>query len=78
MEESRNMELAYSRDQITNYNITHLLKKKCLNKIELFENTKNNIKVFTLTEDIFTKSIDYLISRDFIRLNNDMYEKIFY
>ena len=78
MEESRNMELAYSRDQITNYNINHLLKKKSLNKMELFENTKNNIDVFVLTEDIFRNSIDYLISRDFIRLNNDMYEKIFY
>jgi hypothetical protein len=79
-EQKRIEEFAFTRLEITNANINTILKVSSLNKEELFVQTKNRINIFELDMNQFEKSLEFLISKDYIKLNlnNDMYEKIFY
>jgi len=77
-EQKRKDELIHSREEIINTNINHFLKKKSLNKKELFEIVKNNIDIFELNNDLYNKCLEYLIKYDYIKENNDLYEKIIY
>ena len=50
-----------------------------MSKEDLFKKVKDSITVFELDQNIFEKSLDFLIKGEYIVLNkNDMYEKIFY
>lgn len=81
-EQKRQSELAHNRHEIICSNVNHILKKKSLNKSDLFSEMKKCITIFVLEEIDFTKALDYLISNDYIILNkenkNMEYEKIFY
>ena len=77
--QQRTEEFAHSRVDITNTNINKILKITCMTKDDLFKKVKDNITVFELDQNIFDKSLDFLIKGEYIVLNNnDMYEKIFY
>ena len=79
-EQKRIEEFAFTRLESTNANINTILKVTGLNKEELFVQTKNRINIFELDMNQFEKSLEFLISKDYIKLNlnNNMYEKIFY
>jgi hypothetical protein len=77
-EQKRIDEFMHSRHDIICSNVNHILKKKALNKNDLFLETKNSISIFELEESDFEKSILYLISNDYIIKNTELYEKIFY
>ena len=74
-EQMKETELAHSREDITNCVINHILKTTSKSKSELFEMTKKDILVFKLNEEIFDKSLKYLIEMDYIILNEkNLYE----
>ena len=77
-EQKRQDELAHSRHDIVCSNINHILKITGLSKKVLFEQVKKNITIFELEDNVYEKALEYLILRDYIKLNNDIYEKIFY
>ena len=77
-EQNRKDELVLSRQEIICANINQLLKNKPLSKSELFETICNLVNVFEVDNNIFDKSIDYMCKMDYIKLNNDLYEKIVY
>jgi hypothetical protein len=77
-EQKREEEFKHTRHEIVCANINNILKKNSLNKSDLFEKVKSNINIFELEHTIFNKSVEYLIDKDYIKLNNDLYEKIFY
>jgi len=76
-EQNRNDELAHTRQEITNTNINHLLKQNKRSKQELYDLVKQSIKVFELDQATFDKSIDYMVSMDYIKFD-DYYVKIIY
>ena len=55
--------------------IARLTKK---DKDELYLECCNNISVFELDTDLFNRSIEYLISRDYVRNENGIYQALFY
>jgi len=76
-EQNRNDELAHTRQEITNTNINHLLKQHKRSKQELYDLVKQSIKVFELDQATFDKSVDYMVSMDYIKFD-DHYVKILY
>ena len=76
-EQNRNDELAHTRQEITNTNINHILKQHTRSKQELYDLVKQSIKVFELDQATFDKSVDYMVSMDYIKFN-DHYVKILY
>lgn len=77
-EEKRNEELLHTREEITKANINKILKTNNLNNEELFNITKETIKVFELDINTFDKSIKSMIDMDYIKLENEKYIKLFY
>lgn len=78
-EQKRDDEFAHSRVDITNANVNKILKVTSMSKEDLFKKVKDSITIFELDQNIFEKSLDFLINGEYIVLNkNDMYEKIFY
>jgi len=77
-EQTKENELIHSREEITNCVINHILKTISITKSELFELTKKEIIIFKLNDEIFEKSLKYLIDMDYIILNEkSLYEKLF-
>ena len=76
-EQLKERELAHSREEIVNTVINHLIKTCPKEKSELYSLVKKNIKLFKLEEELFNKSLKYLIEMDYIRLNDNKYEKYF-
>jgi hypothetical protein len=77
-EQMKETELVHSREEITNCVINYILKRISITKSELFEMTKKEIIIFKLNEEIFEKSLKYLIDMDYILLNErGLYEKLF-
>jgi hypothetical protein len=71
-------ELAHSREEIVNTIINHTLKTCSKKKSELYLLVNKDVKLFKLDNEIFEKSLKYLIEMDYIKLNDlDEYEKIF-
>ncbi len=77
-EQKRIEEFVHTRIEITTAMINHIVKQKSLNIKELFQETNKNIRIFQLDEEIFNKSIQYMIKYDYISCENDFVEKIFY
>jgi hypothetical protein len=77
-EQNRNNEVIHSRQEIVNSNINHFLKQKLKTKQELFDIVKQSIKVFELDHDTFDKSIEYMVSMDYIKLEDQNYVKLYY
>ena len=78
-EQRREEEIVHSREEILCTIINHIVKKYTLNKDELFNQCQKENKLFTICNDTFDKSLDKLISMDYIGLNNDTkYIKLFY
>lgn len=77
-EQNRNNEIVHSRQDIINSNINHFLKQKSKTKQELFDIVKESIKVFELDHDTFDKSIEYMVSMDYIKLEDQNYVKLYY
>lgn len=71
-------EFVSSRIEIISTNINHHIKKKSMTHQELFDTIYNSIDIFELTEELFTKSIKYLIDREIIGFDSDKYSKIYY
>lgn len=77
-EQKRVEEFVHSRIEITTAMINHIVKQKSLNLKELYQETNKNITIFQLDEEMFNKSIQYMIKYDYILCKNDFVEKIFY
>lgn len=77
-EEKRQNELISTRKDVINTQINHFLKKSSLNKVDLFKKVSENIKVFKLDDELFDKSITFMIDNDYIKYNGDMMEKLLY
>jgi hypothetical protein len=72
-------ELANDRCDIIMSNINHLLKlKEYINMNNLKYNTSKSIKLFEVTDDLFTKAIDKLIKGDYIKIIDQNVSKIMY
>lgn len=72
-------ELAYSRLEIVNTVINHIIKTNPKSKLDLYFLVKKEITLFKLDNDVFEKSLKYLIEMDYIILNDkNEYEKLFY
>jgi hypothetical protein len=77
-EQNRNNELAHTRQEVTNTNIHHILKQHPRSRLDLYDLVKQSIKVFELDQSIFDKSVDYMVSMDYIKLDDQNYVKINY
>jgi hypothetical protein len=77
-EQNRNNELMHTRQEISNSNINHILKQTPKTKQELYDIVKQSVKVFELDQSTFDKSIEYMISMDYIKLEDQNYVKIYY
>lgn len=77
-EQNRNNELMHTRQEISNSNINHILKQTPKTKQELYDIVKQSVKVFELDQSTFDKSIEYMISMDYIKLEDQNYVKIHY
>jgi hypothetical protein len=71
-------DLALSRKYITSTWINSWLKKTSLTYEQLFTQLSKDIVLFTLTRELLTETIDWMIENDYIRLENNMYSKIYY
>lgn len=77
-EKQKETELAHSRNEIINTVINHILKTCSKSKSELYSIVNKEIKLFKLDEELFEKSLKYLIEMDYIILNDkNEYEKLF-
>ena len=77
-EKQKEIELAHSRNEIINTVINHILKTCSKSKSELYCIVKKKITLFKLDENLFDKSLKYLIEMDYVILNeNNEYKKIF-
>ena len=70
---------------IVKCNINSLLKISNLNHKELFSKCKENIKLFDLSNKCFQDAVDYMISRDYVKIEENkednlysIYSKIYY
>lgn len=71
-------ELAHSRKEIVNTIINHIIKISSKNKSDLYNLVTKEITLFKLDNEIFEKSLNYLIDMDYIILNEkNEYEKLF-
>lgn len=78
-EQKRIEEFYHTREEITCANINSIIKKlPTMNEDELFKAASINIDTFELDRETFNKSINYMIKMDYIKKNNDLYEKIYY
>lgn len=77
-EEKRTIELMHNREDILKTNINSVIKKKSMNKNDLFQKIKETIKVFELDLILFDKTLDNMIKMDYIELKDGMYIKLFY
>ena len=71
-------DLALSRKYITCTCINSWLKKTSLTYEQLFTQLSKDIVLFTLSRELLTETIDWMIENDYIRLENNMYNKIYY
>ena len=71
-------DLALSRKYITSTCINSWLKKTSLSFDQLFSQLSKDILLFILTRELLTETINWMIENDYIRLENDSYNKIFY
>jgi hypothetical protein len=77
-EKQKEIELAYSRNEIINTVINHTIKICSKSKLELYPIIQKEITLFKLNEEMFEKSLKYLIDMDYIILNEkNEYEKLF-
>ena len=63
---------------ITSTCINSWLKKTSLSFDQLFNQLSKDILLFILTRELLTETINWMIENDYIRLENDIYNKIFY
>jgi hypothetical protein len=77
-EQQRNEEIVLSREEIICANINHHIKLCPMTRNKLFEVVSESIDVFQLDELLFNKSLQYMCNMDYILLNEQMYQKIFY
>jgi hypothetical protein len=71
-------EIAHNREDIIKTIINHYLKKESLDKNNLYNLVKNDIKLFELNNNLFMKSIESLIKLDYIKFENNIYIKLTY
>jgi len=71
-------DLALSRKYITSTWINSWLKKTSLTYEQLFTQLSKDIVLFTLSRDLLSETIDWMIENDYIRLENNIYNKIYY
>jgi hypothetical protein len=71
-------DLALTRKYITCTWINSWLKKTALTYEQLFTQLSKDILLFTLTRELLNETIDWMIENDYIRLENNMYNKIYY
>lgn len=71
-------EIAHSKVDIINATINHYLKRSSLTRDELFEKIKSDISLFKVSTKDYDKSLEYMIKMDYIKLNNNQYEKLLY
>jgi hypothetical protein len=77
-EEKRYYEIISSREDILCANINHIIKKENMTEIELFNTLKTKINVFTFDKSIFDIVIQKMITNDYIKINNNKFEKIYW
>lgn len=75
-EKKREEELIIAREEILSANINHYSKIKPINKDELFELINKNLNVFTLERDFYEKVLNIMIDKDYIKVDNNMVEKL--
>jgi hypothetical protein len=75
---NRLIQLEHTHEEITMSQINHLLKKKSYNHQDLYDVLVNNITVFKLTKQIYDKTLEHMIEKDYIIKKETMYEKIYY
>jgi hypothetical protein len=77
-ENKREEELILEREDILSANINHYAKIKPIEKNELFDVISKNLHVFTLDKDFYEKVITIMIDKDYIKVENNMVEKLLY
>lgn len=73
-----NIKLSLERIDIVKSIANSIVKKSKCNREELFLECRKELKLFELEKDLFSDSIDYLLTRDYIREVNGIFEAIFY
>jgi hypothetical protein len=71
-------EIAHTRNDIICSLINSSLKKSNKNISELFNEIAQNIKLFPIDIKLIEKSLEHMIKNDYIKENNNIYEKLYY
>jgi len=73
-----NIDYAYSKNEVLCTVINHYVKKNNINKNDLYTVTKQHITIFDFNIETFNQALDYMIKMDYIKVTNEICEKIFY
>jgi hypothetical protein len=58
--------------------INHNLKKENMSYQTLLNTIKNNFNLFEITNELYDKALNYMCKMDYIILNDELYEKLYY
>jgi hypothetical protein len=75
-EQKRKEELMMNRHDVISAQINHFVKQKPISKDELFNLVSSHIKIFELDNDLFDKTIDIAIEKDYIKFEDGLLVKI--
>jgi len=75
-EQKRKEELIMNRQDVISAQINHFVKQKPIPQDELYLMVSSNIKVFELDILLFNKTIDKMVENNYIKLENNLIEKL--
>lgn len=78
LEQNIDNDIICNRIEIINANINSILKLKTLTKEELYICLQDKIKLFTITSEIYDKSLEFMLTHEYIKLEHNNYFKIIY
>lgn len=71
-------ELMFTRQQIIMANVNTFIKNKRQSVETIYDNIVETIKQFKVTNTIFRKSLDIMVEKDYIKITDNMVEKLYY
>jgi hypothetical protein len=77
-ESNRNIQFNYTREEITMSCINHIIKLNNLNYIELYDQLSHVNHLFQIDTVLYDSVLDKMIKNDYIKLENDKYQKIYF
>jgi hypothetical protein len=72
-----NENILFTKEQVIMANISNILKGNKLNYNSIYASLTKSINKFDIDEDLFNKVLDTMMNRDYIKLDNDEFTKLY-